>query len=155
MAQPLPPEPPGLPEAPEGTAGAKDGHSPIRLLQDPPERKVTGPRPRPRLRNHGAAATAGDGSPLPPRGAGMTVISYPIAGLLAYGGIGWLVSRAVHLPVLFPVGMLIGLGLSLGLVIHRYGRSSPPRDRRAAPAPAKQNEQNEQADDNDARGTHR
>ncbi len=61
---------------------------------------------------------------MPPRGAGWTVISYLIAGMIAYGGIGWLVSRAVHAPVIFPVGMLSGLGVSLGLVIYRYGRSS-------------------------------
>jgi F0F1-type ATP synthase assembly protein I len=58
------------------------------------------------------------------RGAGYTVLSYLIAGLLAYGAIGWLVSRAVHIAVLFPVGMLAGLAISLALVIYRYGRSS-------------------------------
>jgi F0F1-type ATP synthase assembly protein I len=52
------------------------------------------------------------------------VLSYLIAGMLAYGGIGWIVGRAVHSAVFFPVGMLLGLGISIGLVIHRYGRSS-------------------------------
>jgi F0F1-type ATP synthase assembly protein I len=52
------------------------------------------------------------------------VLSYLIAGMLAYGGIGWLVGRAVHSAVIFPVGMLVGLGISIGLVIHRYGRST-------------------------------
>ncbi len=61
MAQPLPPEA-KRPEAPDravGTAGPdqnrlsqdqSDEHPYIRLLQDPPERKVTGPRPRPGVR---------------------------------------------------------------------------------------------------------
>ncbi len=44
--------------------------------------------------------------------------------MLAYGGIGWLVGWAVHSAVIFPVGMLLGLGISIGLVIHRYGRST-------------------------------
>ena len=61
--------------------------------------------------------------PLPPRGAGYTVLSYLIAGIVVYGGIGWLVGRAVHSAALFPIGMLIGLVISIGLVIHRYGRS--------------------------------
>lgn len=60
---------------------------------------------------------------LPPRGAGWTVLSYLLSGLAAYGAIGWLVGRAVHATLLFPVGMLIGLGISVGFVIYRYGRS--------------------------------
>ena len=74
---------------------------------------------------------AGQTSPLPSRGSGWTVISYLIAGIIAYGGIGWLVSRAVHSPVIFPVGMLFGLGVSLGLVIYRYGRSSSTQNQHA------------------------
>ncbi len=56
---------------------------------------------------------------------GWTVFSYLIGGMIAYGGIGWLIGRAVHVAVLFPIGMLVGLGISLGYVIYRYGR--PPR----------------------------
>ena len=73
----------------------------------------------------------GQTSPLPSRGSGWTIISYLIAGMLAYGGIGWLVSRAVHTAVIFPVGMLFGLGISLGLVIYRYGRSSSTQNEHA------------------------
>ena len=42
------------------------------------------------------------------KGSGYTIFSYLIAGMLAYGGIGWLIGRAVHVALLFPVGMLIG-----------------------------------------------
>jgi hypothetical protein len=48
--------------------------------------------------------------------------------MAAYGGIGWLVGRAVHSAVIFPVGMLVGLGISMALVIHRYGRSSTAKN---------------------------
>ena len=62
---------------------------------------------------------------------GWTVFSYLIAGMLAYGGIGWLVGRAVHVPLLFPIGMLVGLAVSIGFIIYRYGRQGaveqPPR----------------------------
>jgi ATP synthase protein I len=159
MAQPLPPEPPRPPEATDRTLGLAgldrgpsqdDGDHPhIRLLQEPPERKVTGPRPRPGLRK----PPPSQDTPMPARGAGMTIVSYLIAGIVAYGGIGWLIGRAVHLPVLAPVGMVVGLTISMALIIYRYGRSSPPRIRRFAPKPAP--ELNEQADDNDARGTDR
>jgi hypothetical protein len=53
---------------------------------------------------------------------GWTVFSYLLAGMAAYGGIGWLIGRAVHVPLLFPVGMLVGLGISIGYIIHRFGR---------------------------------
>jgi ATP synthase protein I len=57
---------------------------------------------------------------------GWTVFSYLLSGMAAYGAIGWLIGRAVHIPVLFPVGMLVGLAISIGFVIWRFGKSSPP-----------------------------
>jgi ATP synthase protein I len=53
---------------------------------------------------------------------GWTVVSYLLSGMAAYGAIGWLVGRAVHVSMLFPIGMLVGLAISLGFVIWRYGR---------------------------------
>jgi ATP synthase protein I len=52
---------------------------------------------------------------------GWTVSGYLIAGMLAYGGIGWLIGRAVHVSLLFPIGMLVGLAISVGFIIYRYG----------------------------------
>ena len=49
------------------------------------------------------------------------MFSYLLAGMAAYGGIGWLIGRAVHVPVLLPVGMLVGLAISIGFIIYRYG----------------------------------
>src|SRR5690242_11658902 len=54
---------------------------------------------------------------------GWAVFSYLIAGMLTYGAFGWLISRATHIAILFPVGMLVGLGISLAFVIYRYGRA--------------------------------
>lgn len=56
------------------------------------------------------------------QGTGWTVFSYLIGGMIAYGGIGWLIGRAVHVELLFPIGMLVGLAISLGWIIYRYGR---------------------------------
>jgi ATP synthase protein I len=53
---------------------------------------------------------------------GWNVFSYLVAGMVAYGLIGWLIGRAVHVAILFPLGMLVGLGISIGYVIHHYGR---------------------------------
>jgi hypothetical protein len=92
----------------------------------------------------------------------MSIFSYLIAGILAYGAIGWLIGRPTHLPILAPAGMLVGLGISLSMVIYRYGRSTPPRIRRFAPKPAVPDQPSEQngqmttaPDGNDARGTDR
>jgi len=53
---------------------------------------------------------------------GWTVFSYLLSGMAAYGLIGWLIGRAVGVSMLFPTGMLVGLAISLGFVIWRYGR---------------------------------
>ena len=53
---------------------------------------------------------------------GWAVSGYLISGMIAYGGIGWLIGRAVHVPLLFPIGMLIGLAISIGFIIYRYGK---------------------------------
>jgi hypothetical protein len=63
---------------------------------------------------------------------GWTVFSYLLSGMAAYGIIGWLIGRALHLSLLFPIGMLIGL------VIYRDGRAglggtASPQDRGGRP----------------------
>jgi ATP synthase protein I len=77
-----------------------------------------------RAASHRGAAGQGhdsDEEALLDAGTGWTVFSYLIAGLLAYGGIGWLIGRAVHIQMLFPIGMLVGIVISLGWIIYRYG----------------------------------
>jgi hypothetical protein len=43
--------------------------------------------------------------------------------MIVYGGLGWLVARWTGHPMIFPIGMLIGLALGVAGVIYRYGRS--------------------------------
>jgi hypothetical protein len=58
-------------------------------------------------------------------GTGYTVVSYLLGGMIAYGGIGWLIGRWTGLShILLPAGMLFGLAVSTGWVIYRYGRSN-------------------------------
>jgi ATP synthase protein I len=52
---------------------------------------------------------------------GWTVSGYLFSGMLAYGLIGWLIGRAVHVSALLPVGMLVGLAISIGFIIYRFG----------------------------------
>jgi ATP synthase protein I len=55
-------------------------------------------------------------------GTGWTVFSYLISGLVAYGAIGWGIGKVIHAEWPFPVGMMLGLAVSVGFVIYRYGR---------------------------------
>lgn len=54
--------------------------------------------------------------------AGWAIFSYLISGMVFYGLIGWLVGRATHIAVLFPLGAITGLVLAIVLIIFRYGR---------------------------------
>jgi ATP synthase protein I len=98
-------------------------------LKDEQEPSVTGPGLA--ARRHQSWASRWErgqgGSPVARQGSaglgtGWEIVSYLISGMLAYGGIGWLVGRAVHIGLLFPLGMAVGLGIALWWVIYRYGR---------------------------------
>jgi len=55
---------------------------------------------------------------------GWTVFSYMLSGMIFYGGVGWAIGHwAIHSPLFFPLGMVVGLGLGVTLVILRYGRT--------------------------------
>jgi ATP synthase protein I len=55
---------------------------------------------------------------------GWAIFSYMLAGMIFYGAVGWAIGHwAIHSPLFFPLGMVVGLALSIVLVILRYGRS--------------------------------
>lgn len=55
---------------------------------------------------------------------GWAIFSYLLAGMIFYGGAGWVLGRwVVHSALCFPLGMVVGLALSIVLVILRYGRA--------------------------------
>ena len=64
-------------------------------------------------------------------GTGWNVFSYLISGLLAYGGIGWVIAHFTHVSLFFPIGMLVGLAISTGWIVYKYGRphqqGNPPK----------------------------
>lgn len=53
---------------------------------------------------------------------GWSIFSYLIAGMVAYGLIGGLAAWLTHIPVLAPVGALVGLVCAIGGVVWKYGR---------------------------------
>lgn len=52
---------------------------------------------------------------------GMVVLSYILAGLLFYGGLGWLGDYLWKTTWLLPLGLILGLVCSTYLIVKRYG----------------------------------
>ena len=59
----------------------------------------------------------------PGRGAEMvwSIIGTLIAGVLAWGGIGWLLDRWLGTRYLVAVGIVVGMAGAFYLIIKRYG----------------------------------
>lgn len=56
-------------------------------------------------------------------GAGVSILSTLLSGLLLYGGIGWLLDRFLDTSFMTVIGLVFGLVMSLYLIIKRYGSS--------------------------------
>jgi len=54
---------------------------------------------------------------------GWQILSYMLGGMLLYGGIGWLVSHWTGISIIFPLGMILGIGLSVAMIIFRFTRT--------------------------------
>ena len=76
----------------------------------------------------GGGRDLGQEPPQPRESDGWQILSYMLGGMILYGGIGWLVARWTGIAVLFPVGMILGIGLSIALIIYRFTRSGSRKD---------------------------
>lgn len=54
---------------------------------------------------------------------GYRILSIMIAGLLAYGGLGWLLDRWLGTAWFLPIGLILGVGLGVYYVVVRFGKS--------------------------------
>ncbi len=61
--------------------------------------------------------------PAPHENEGWRVFSYMLGGMLIYGGIGWLIGHFTGISLLFPMGMILGIVLSVVMIIFRFTRS--------------------------------
>ncbi|GIF33016.1 AtpZ/AtpI family protein [Actinoplanes utahensis] len=58
----------------------------------------------------------------PDTGAGMTALSYLIAGILAWGGIGWLIDYFVGTTGIFAgLGAVLGVAGAVYIIVRRSG----------------------------------
>jgi hypothetical protein len=68
----------------------------------------------------GPSQQAPDGPPQD--NAGWTIFSYLVAGMVAYGLIGWLLATVTHIRLLVPLGALAGLLVAIAGIFWKYGR---------------------------------
>ncbi|WP_109529754.1 MULTISPECIES: AtpZ/AtpI family protein [Actinomycetes] len=54
--------------------------------------------------------------------AAWSIPSYLLAGMAIYGGGGWLLDRWLDTSAFFPIGIVLGIVLSVYLVYRKYGR---------------------------------
>jgi ATP synthase protein I len=73
----------------------------------------------------GSGQDPGQAQRQPQESDGWRILSYMLGGMILYGGIGWLVGRWTGIAVLFPIGMILGIGLSVAMIIFRVTKSGP------------------------------
>ena len=65
-----------------------------------------------------------DGGGWGDQGAPYTVLGLLVGGLVAWGGIGFLLDRLFGFRALFlPIGLLLGMAGALWLILLRYGKN--------------------------------
>lgn len=84
---------------------------------------------KPALADHEKVAAEPNAHPPAPAGDGMVALSYFMAGILFYGGLGWAGARYLGQVWMLPLGLVLGFVASMYLVIKRYSHtgSTPTR----------------------------
>lgn len=62
---------------------------------------------------------------------GLRVLSYLIAGMIFYGGLGWIGDQLLKTQFLMPIGIILGMAGAIFLIIRRYGGMPDPRKKSA------------------------
>lgn len=60
---------------------------------------------------------------------GMRVLSYLLAGVALYGGLGWLADHLLGTGFLLPVGIVLGAAAAAYTIIRRFGRTTETTDK--------------------------
>ena len=70
------------------------------------------------------------------RGAdeGWAVLSTLISGFVVFGGIGWLLDRWWDTHLMVPIGLIVGMALSIYAVVMQFGRPDAVGEAEHAPA---------------------
>lgn len=76
--------------------------------------------------SHASDFTSAETSSAPELGGseqGLRVLSYLLAGMLLYGALGWVGDRFFETRFLMPIGIVLGMALSIFMIIRRFGRT--------------------------------
>ena len=65
---------------------------------------------------------------------GMRVLSYLIAGVALYGGLGWLADHLLGTGFWLPIGIVLGAAAAVYAIIRRFGRVEDPTTGSTPPA---------------------
>ena len=60
---------------------------------------------------------------------GMRVLSYLLAGVALYGGLGWLADHLLGTGFLLPVGIVLGAAAAAYTIIRLFGRTTETTDK--------------------------
>jgi F0F1-type ATP synthase assembly protein I len=66
----------------------------------------------------------GRGGPDRPTGGShvaWSIVTYLVSGVIAWGGLGWLLDRWLDTQVFVPIGALVGFAGAFYLIIRRHG----------------------------------
>jgi len=58
-----------------------------------------------------------------------------LSGMAVWGGAGWLLDRWLDIKVFLPVGIILGMAVSIYMVVVKYGAVDPPAGKRSATTP--------------------
>src|SRR3954471_2159988 len=93
------------------------------MAEDLPPRGDSRPRPVNPVRGGSGADT------------GWTIIGTMLSGMAIWGGAGWLLDRWLDIKVFLPVGIILGMAVSIYMVVVKYGAVDPPAGKRSATTP--------------------
>ena len=65
---------------------------------------------------------------------GWAVLSTLISGFVIFGGIGWLLDRWWDTHLMVPIGLIVGMALSIYAVVMQFGRPDAVGEAEHAPA---------------------
>jgi F0F1-type ATP synthase assembly protein I len=100
-----------------------------------PTRRVTRPRPSQRAASVSIAMKQSrqaeqEGGQVHSHATGMNeglrVLSYLIAGVALYGGLGWLADHLLGTAFWLPLGIVLGAAFAVYTIIRRFGRVESP-----------------------------
>lgn len=88
---------------------------------DEPTRPEGGSAEQDAAPTHPVPAAGNEGGPSPESQLATNAVAYLLAGPLTFGGIGFGLDRLVDTWIFLPLGVLIGMGLSIYVIWLRYG----------------------------------